>query len=188
VAVPLPHAARLATWLAAWSFGYAGYRAYYALGGDVGMIGVPASESDFRAVNAAGAAIIAAAGVLALLAVRVRGLPRALPALGWLGAVGCCMHALVDMTLCTLSLTGVHAMERPADFWLTVDHRTADLQDLLLNEPWFLVEGLLWGALGLVHVVQVRRPVWLTTAATAVVLLTVVGILSGLDVIGSFVV
>ena len=132
-----PDARRLTTWLAACSFAYAGYRAYYALGGDVGMIGVPASESDFRAVNAAGAAIIAAAGVLALLAVRVRRILRALPVLGWIGAVGCCMHALVDMTLCALSLTGVHAMTRPADFWLTVDHRTADLQDLLLNEPWF---------------------------------------------------
>lgn len=186
--MPRPDARSIATWLAAWSFTYAGYRAYYALGGDVGMIGVPASESDFRAVNAAGAAIIAAAGVLALLAVRVRAVKQTLPVLGWIGAVGCCMHALVDMTLCVLSLTGVHAMERPADFWLRVDHRTADLQDLLLNEPWFLVEGLLWGALGLAHVAHVRRRAWLTTAAAAVVLLTVVGILSGLDVIGSFVV
>jgi hypothetical protein len=186
--VPLPHAARIAAWLAAWSFAYAGYRAYYALGGDVGMIGVPASESDFRAVNAAGAAIIAAAGVLALLAVRVRGILRALPVLGWIGAVGCCMHALVDMTLCALSLSGVHAMARPADFWLTVDHRTADLQDLLLNEPWFLVEGLLWGTLGLVHVGDRGRRPWLASAMVATGVLTVVGILSGLDVIGSVVV
>ena len=180
-------ASRIATWLAAWSFAYAAYRAYYALGGGVGMIGVPVSESDFRAVNAAGALIIAGAGVLALLAVRTRALRAALPALGWLGAVGCCMHALVDMTLCALSLTGVHSMARPADFWVTVHQRTADLQDLFLNEPWFLVEGLLWGALGIAHVRIAGRHTWITTAAVAIGLLTTLGILSGLDVIGSFV-
>jgi hypothetical protein len=177
----------VAAWLAAWSFGYAAYRGYYAAGGTVGMIGVPASTSQFRAVNATGAAVIALAGLLALAGPQLGVLRRALPVLGWVGGVGCCMHALVDTTLRLLSLTGVHPTVLPATFWLSFDRQRADLQDLLLNEPWFLVEGLLWGALGLAHVAGPRRRPWLTTAAVAGVLLTVVGVLSGLDVIGSFV-
>jgi hypothetical protein len=180
-------ATTVAAWLAAWSLSYAAYRGYYAAGGTVGMIGVPVSTSQFRAVNAAGAAVIALAGLVALAGPRVAVLRRALPVRGWLGGVGCCMHALVDTTLRLLSLTGVHPTVLPATFWLSFDRQLADLQDLLLNEPWFLVEGLLWGALGLAHVAGRRRRAWLTTAVVACALLTVVGVLSGLDVIGSFV-
>lgn len=103
--------------LAAWSFAYAGYRAYYALGGDVGMIGRPVSDSQLRAVNAVGAAIIVLAGVLLLVAIRLAPLRRALPAIGWVGAVGCCMHALTDITLRLLSVTGVRPTQLPASVW-----------------------------------------------------------------------
>ncbi|HWI31449.1 MAG TPA: hypothetical protein VNT50_08145, partial [Microbacterium sp.] len=130
-----------------WTLPYACYRAYYAAGGEFGMIGQPVSTAQIRAINAVGAAIIGAAAILPLLAMRVRVLRRALPVLGWIAAVGCCMHALVDWTLRVLSLTGVHPTQLPASVWRSFDRRAADLQDLLVNEPWFFVEGLLWGAL-----------------------------------------
>jgi hypothetical protein len=177
---------RIALVLALWSFGYAGYRAYYALGGEIGMIGTPESDAQFRALNGVGALLIAAAGVLALVAVRVPTVARALPVLGWIGAVGCTMHALVDMTLRVLSLTGVHPTQLP-DLWLTYDRQRSDLQDLFLNEPWFLVTGLLWGALALTQVTDHHR-LWLRSAVSACLALVVIGVLSGLDVIGSFIV
>ncbi|WP_190812817.1 hypothetical protein [Saccharopolyspora pogona] len=105
--------------LALWGFAYACYRAYYAAGGTVGMIGEPVSSAQFRAINAVGAAIILFAAVL-------------------------------------------------------------------LNEPWFLVEGLLWAALGVTFVATSRRRAWLMSAIVGCLLLTVVGVLSGLGVIGSF--
>jgi hypothetical protein len=166
--------------LAIWAFAYAGYRAYYAVGGTIGMIGQPVSDAQFRAVNA----VVAA--VLPLVVVRVEALRRAVPVLGWIGAVGCGMHALVDGTLRVLSVTGVHPTQLPASFWRSFDRHAADLQDLLLNEPWFLIEGLLWAALGLAFVAPSRRRAWLVSAIAAGLLLTVVGVLSGLDVIGSF--
>ncbi len=177
---------RVAVPLAVWSFGYAGYRLYYAAGGQVGMIGVPVSAAQFRAINAVGATIIAAAGVLPLVALRVAPVRRALPAIGWVASVGCCMHALVDVTLRIFSLTGVHPTELPASAWRSYDRHAADLQDLLLNEPWFLVEGVLWAALaiGLVH--PSRRRAWLLSAVAACLLLTVIGVLSGVGIIGSF--
>ncbi len=184
---PVPRTGtRLAWLLALWAFAYACYRAYYALGGTVGMIGDPLSDVDFRAINAVGAVIILVAAVLPPVAVRVPRLRRALPVLGWLAAVGCCTHALVNITLRVFSLTGVHPTVLPSEVWRSYDRRVSDLQDLLLNEPWFLAEGLLWAALGLLFVAAPRRRAWVLSAAAACLALTVVGVLSGLDVIGSF--
>jgi hypothetical protein len=159
---------RLAVAVALWSFAYAAYRAYYALGGEFGMIGEPISRELFRSVNAIGAAIILVAGIVPI------------------AAVGCCMHALVDMTLRVFSLTGVHPTQLPTTFWRSFDRHASDVQDLLLNEPWFLIEGLLWGALGVAIVQASRRRLWKLSAVTASLLLTIVGVLSGLDIIGSF--
>ena len=172
--------------LAVWSFAYAAYRAYYAGGGELGMIGEPISRAQFRAINAVGAAIIFVAGIVPLAALRLNTVRRVLPVLCWIAAVGCCMHAFVDGTLRLLSLTGVHATELPDSVWRSCDLRTADLQDLLLNEPWFLIEGLLWAALGVALVHSLRRRTWVATAAIACFALSVVGVLSGLGVIGSF--
>lgn len=177
---------RLAWLLALWAFAYACYRAYYAAGGTIGMFGEPVSDVEFRAINAVGAAIIFVAAILPPVAVRVPLLRRALPAIGWLAAVGCCTHALVNVTLRVFSLTGVHPTVLPAEVWRWYDRQASDLQDLLLNEPWFLVEGLLWAALALTFVAARRRRAWVLSAAVACLALTVAGVLSGLGVIGSF--
>lgn len=176
---------RVAVPLATWSFLYAGYRAYYAAGGQVGMIGTPVSGAQFRAINAVGALIILAAGILPLAALRSARLRRALPVVAWVAAVGCCMHALVDSSLRIFSLTGVHPTALPASVWSSFDRHAADLQDLLVNEPWFLVEGLLWASLGIGLVRAPGRRAWVLSASVACLLLTIVGVLSGLGVIGT---
>lgn len=175
-----------ATALAVWGAGYACYRAYYAAGGEIGMIGQPMSDAQFRAVNAAGAGIVLLGALLPLVLVRAASLRPAVPILAWIVGVGCCMHAFVDGILRLLSLTGVHLTQLPAELWQSFDRRTSDLQDLLLNEPWFLVEGLLWVVLGVASIHSSHLRPWLASAAGAWCLLTVVGVLSGLDVIGSF--
>ena len=177
---------RVAHTLAAWSFAYASYRAYYAAGGQIGTPGDPISRAQYRAINAVGAAIIVVAGAVPLIALKVAAVRRALPVLCWIAAVGCCMHALVDITLRIFSLTGVHPTQLPPSVWRWFDRRSADLQDLLLNEPWFFIEALLWAALGVAIVRPPRRRIWLLTAVIACLLLTVVGVLSGLGIIGSF--
>jgi len=58
--------------------------------------------------------------------------------------VGVRVRLLSDL----FSITGVHPTQLPSDVWLSFDRQAADLQDLLLNEPWFLIEGLLWAGLG----------------------------------------
>jgi hypothetical protein len=56
---------------------------------------------------------------------------------------------------------------------------------VFLNEPWFLLVGLLWAALGLAYVHPARRRAWLVSAGLSCLALSVIGVLSGLDVIGS---
>jgi hypothetical protein len=173
-----------------WALLYAAYRGYYALGGTVGMFGVPVSMSQWRLINAVGAAIILIGAVLAVATLPLwnrRRMRSVLLALCWVVAVGCMMHALVDITARILSLAGVLRIDFP--FFASIDRREADLQDLLLNEPWFLVEGLLWGTLGWSRLASVRsRRLWVASAFVATVALTVIGVLSTVGIIGTYIV
>src|SRR6266542_5190976 len=110
-------ARRIAIVLAAWGFLYACYRAYHAFGGQGAMIGQPVSQSQFRAINAVAVVILLVAAVLPLLAVWSGSrswVGRLFPVIGWVAAVGCCVHALVDSTLRVLSLTGVYPSLYPS--------------------------------------------------------------------------
>ena len=173
-----------------WALLYAAYRGYYALGGTVGMFGTPVSMSQWRLINAVGAAIILIAAVLPVPTIPLwqrRQARLVLLALCWVIAVGCVMHALVDVSARILSLAGVLHMDFP--FFASIDRRQSDLQVLLLNEPWFLVEGLLWGVLGWFGLASVRsRRLWVASSVVATVALTVIGVLSTVGIIGRFIV
>lgn len=197
VAVGQPQArAAVAMWLrylaAAWALLYAIYRGYYALGGTAGMFGTPVSLSQWRLINGIAAVLLLLAAVLPLATARLWRQPRAravMLAVGWVIAVGCVMHALVDIANRLLSIAGVILMEFPFFVAGSVDRRAADAQDLFFNEPWFLIEGLLWGALCLVELTSARaRRWWLASALAAIAVLTLIGVLSGAGVIGRFII
>lgn len=181
-----------ASWIAAaWAFSYALYRAYYAAGGTLGMFGTPSSAQAWRMINAKGALILALVAVLPITLLPVWKRPRAtswLLALSLFMAVGGVVHALVGMTQRLASLSGWYVM--PLPFWRTIDRRTADLQALLFNEPWFLIEGLLWAAIAWGGALSgnPRRWRWIGSALAAVVVLTTVGLLSAFGVIGQVII
>jgi hypothetical protein len=103
----------------------------------------------------------------------------------WVIAVGCIMHALIDSIERVLSLAGLLTIEYPATVWASIDHRAADLQDLFFNEPWFLLEGLGFGALGWIALGPgSRRRWWVGSASVAILVLIVIGLLSTTGVIG----
>lgn len=181
-----------ASWIAAgWALLYALYRAYYAVGGTIGMFGTPVSEYDWRIVNAKGAGILAFVAILPVALLRLWNRSRARPwllALSWIMAVGGVMHALVGMTQRIASLSGLYVM--PLPFWRTIDRRTSDVQALLFNEPWFLIEGLLWVAIawgGALSDSPIRWR-WIGSAMAAAVLLTTVGLLSAFGVIDQMII
>lgn len=176
---------------AGWAFLYALYRLYYGLGGKVGMFGTVTSESRWRAINLAGAAILILIALLPLIALplwRRARLRRAVLVLCWLLAVGFIMHALIDDIQRVLSLAGVIEVRYP-DLWATLNRREADIQDLVLNETWFLVEGILWGVLGLIGLgSSPNRRWWIGSALAAIAALVALGIASAFDLVGSVVV
>jgi hypothetical protein len=175
--------------LAVWAAGYAAYRFYYALGGQLGMIGRPAPALHFRRDNLVGGAIILLAALLPLIAVsawRHQPVRHLVAIVGWVAAVGCCMHAVTLEILRVLSLTGVHPTHYPAGVWLSIDRRAADLQDASFNEPWFFVEGCLWALLAVAALRPSSRRRWQRSAVVACGLLAVVGVLSGLGTVPTF--
>ena len=175
--------------LALWGSWYAAYRLYYAFGGHAGMIGEPRSPAQFRDINMRGGVIILTATLLPLIAAslwRHRGVRNGIVVIGWIALVGCCTHAITNETLRLLSLTGVHPIELSVEFWLSVNRDRADLQDVLLNEPWFFIEGCLWGLFALTALAPSVRRRWLHSAAIACAGASIVGVLSGLGGIPAF--
>ena len=181
-------ASRLA---AVWSLGYGLYRSYYALGGTIGMLGTPVSLAQWRWINAIGAAMVSITAVLAIILVNAWAYRRARPfllVLCWIITVACVSHALIDIVQRIASLSGALTISYP--FWHTIDRRAADLQDLFFNEPWFLIEGLLWAAIAWTGALREspRRLWWVGSAVAAMVASTKVGLLSAFGVIGRMIV
>lgn len=184
---------RVAVAAGIWALWYAIYRGYYAAGGTAFLHGTirQGSEGQFRLINLVGAVVIGVGAVLPVATLPLwssRWPRRVLLALCWVVAVGCCMHALVDMTERVLSLIGWVHIDYPP-MWATRDDRAADLQDLFFNEPWFLIEGLAFGALGWIGLGAGRaRRWWTATALAAIAALFVLGMLTVAGVTGKMIV
>jgi len=151
------------------------------------MPGTPMSGAEWRRINAIGAVILFLTAVLAANAVKVWAHPRGrlfLLAFCWIATVGCVSHALIDIGQRIASLSGALTISYP--FWRIIDRRSADLQDLLLNEPWFLIEGLLWAWVAWSGDLRdsPRRRWWIGSAIAATIASTIVGFLSAFGAIG----
>ena len=187
----VPAIARSSRLAAIWSLGYGLYRAYYAVGGTIGMPGTPASHAEWVRINIVAAVLLFATAVSALVLADAWASGRARPALlalCWIITVACVSHALIDIIERIASLSGAITISYP--FWQSIDRRTADLQDLFFNEPWFLVEGLLWARIAWVGSLDgsLRRAWWVGSAAVATMAATAFGALVVFGVIGSVIV
>ena len=144
------------------------------------MHGVPVSHAQWMRVNTVGAVLLFAAAVLAIILADAWVHPRARPALlvfCWIVTVACVGHALIDIVQRIASMSGAISISYP--FWQSIDRRTADLQDLLFNEPWFFVEGVLWARIGWVGSVRSspRRAWWVGSVVGATVAASMFGVL-----------
>ena len=98
------------------------------------------------------------------------------------------MHAIIDMTQRVLSLLGQFTVIYPMDLWASVDRRAADLQDLFGNEPWFLIEGLLFATIGMLNLSLRGRRVFVVTAVVAITVSVTVGLLTATGHLGRVIV
>ena len=183
--------ARASRLAAVWTVLYALYRFYYAIGGTVGIPGIPSSMTQWRSINAIAAGILFATSILAIVLVKAWPHRRARPfllALCWIITVACVGHALIDIGQRIASLNGVLSIDYP--FWRAIDRRAADLQDLFFNEPWFFIEGVLWASIAWVGALREspRRWWWIGSAAAATIAATVIGLLSAFGIIGRMII
>ena len=173
------------------SLGYGLYRAYYALGGTIGMPGTPVSRAEWMRINSVGAVVLFATAALALVlphAWHNRRARAALLALCWVITVACVGHAFIDIVERIASLSGAITISYP--FWQSIDRRAADLQDLLFNEPWFFVEGVLWARVAWVGSIHAspRKTWWVGSVVLATVAATTFGVLVVFGVIDKVIV
>lgn len=155
------------------------------------MHGTPVSFPLWRHVNAIGAVLILAFAILPLLLLPAWRHRRARPlllALCWIVAVGCVSHALIDIVQHAASLAGTLTINYP--FWQRIDRRALDLQVILFNEPWFLVEGLLWAGIARAGALQASRWRWwwMGSALAAVAAATTIGLLRAFGVMAKVIV
>jgi hypothetical protein len=155
------------------------------------MLGAPVSLDAFVRINAIAGVLLFVAAVLPVLLVNAWSHRRARPfllTLCWVITVGCASHAVIGMVQRVASLSGALTISYP--FWQTIDRKEADLQALFFNEPWFLIEGVLWAVIawaGALHD-SPRRWWWVGSALIAIAAWTTVGLLSAFGVIGQVIV
>ena len=170
-----------------WSALYGAYRLYYALGGTSFIPGELSSATTFRFINLVAAIVMLLLALLPLVMYWVRNSAKwklLVLVACWLVAVACCSHALIDIAQRILSLTGHLQIQYPSSIWTSVNYREADLQDLFGNEPWFLIEGLLFAAIGWWNIAKSKHRTWAFTLVGAVGVATIVGLLVAVGVIG----
>lgn len=183
---------RRVSWITAlWTSGYGFYRLYYALGGTFGMTGTPVSKAQWIRINAIAAIMLFGTAVLAVAMIRLWKLPRIRPgllAVCWCIAVACVSHARIDIVQRIASIGGWLTIDYP--FWRTIDRRALDLQVLFFNEPWFLIEGLLWIMVAWYGALREsrHRRWWVGSAIIATLVSTAIGLLSAFGVIGKVIV
>ena len=155
------------------------------------MLGTPMSQQQWRLINGVAGALLFVWSFLPIALLNTWRRRRARPALlglCWVVAVGCVSHALIGIVQRVSSLAGTLTISYP--FWQRIDRRQADLQALFFNEPWFLIEGVLWVAIawgGALHE-SPRRRWWLGSAVAATAAMTAVGLLSAFGVIGQVII
>lgn len=155
------------------------------------MQGTPVSDEAWRQVNAIGALLILVFAILPLMLLPAWRQHRAsslLLALCWIVVVGCVSHALIDVVQHVASLSGALTIDYP--FWRSIDRKTADLQVIFFNEPWFLVEGLLWAGIAWAGVLRTspRRRWWIGSALAGVAAMTTLGLLRAFGVMAKVIV
>jgi hypothetical protein len=95
---------------------------------------------------------------------------------------------LIDVVQHVASLSGALTIDYP--FWRSIDRKTADLQVIFFNEPWFLVEGLLWADIAWAGVLRTspRRRWWIGSALAGVAAMTTLGLLRAFGVMAKVIV
>lgn len=127
--------------VAVWSLAYLTPHAYWALGNRSGLIAVAAGVGDqgfWRPINAIASVILLIAAIVGVAhALSARPRPPLL-AITWVGASIAVVHGVYGVAARAASVASLGIDRATPDIWW----------DLLVFEPWFLIEGVLLGLAG----------------------------------------
>ncbi len=166
---PQPPLARCLVWsgyaVFIWSLGYMLPHLYWALGGTAGLTLLKPTILDlaqWELINWVASIFLTGAGCLGLAFIyfpRRRWLGALLLAIAWAGCSLATSHGLYGIVNRGLQMAGLAALEGGPFAW--AEHAYV-FWDLVLFEPWFLIEGILLAVLGRCYLRQARhRRLWL---------------------------
>lgn len=173
-----PTLVAFASALAVWSIVYLLPHLYWGLGGTAGLSVVKPSASalpEWQAINLAASGVLALPALLAvaLVAVRAGTAKSGLLLVSLAGSAIATSHGLYGIIYRSLMVAGT----------IDVDGQTFDasrhgwvLWDLLVFEPWFLIEGLLLAGTGGAVVAPQSRRRWVLACTVSVAMATLTGV------------
>ncbi|WP_157987160.1 DUF3995 domain-containing protein [Streptomyces atratus] len=142
----LPRRGRWAGYgICVWSSLYVVPHVYWAAGGTIGMPGVFKEQGGWIIANVGASVVLCIAAVLGLALVQPWGrrLPRRLVlAVAAVGYVVPGLHVIYGYATKPFALAGRYELDLSP--WARVDERKLILTDLLIFEPWFLVEAIMF--------------------------------------------
>ena len=155
---------------------------YWAVGGQWWLPGGATTTAipALRPANWVVSALLLVGAVLLVVLARPAGLripAGLLLAPIWIGAVVCVSHGLFGMVTKGLYVSGLHgAVSYPDGHWTVAQKNTAAARDLMVFEPWFLLEGALLALAGhqFLRTATARRR-WTAALLVAIVVIDVFG-------------
>lgn len=163
-----------------WSLAYMLPHLYWALGGTMGFSMLKQSATEFpewQLVNWVASVILTAAGFLGLAFIYL----KKRRVLSWLlltiSLTGCSIatsHGIYGIIYRILQMAGVVELKSGP---FNLNEHVYVLWDLILFEPWFMIEGILLGIVGWFYLNKPRsRKIWLILCTIGVIF----GLISGL--------
>jgi hypothetical protein len=153
---------------------------YWAIGGTIGLSLLKLSVlalPQWQIINWVASVILTAAGVLGIAFIRIKNrgfISWSLLAIALAGCAIATSHGIYGIVYRVLQIAGAIELESgPFEY----QAHAYVLWDLVLFEPWFVIEGLLLGILGWHYLKSPRQQrIWLILCTTG----TIAGIISGL--------
>ncbi|WLD94206.1 DUF3995 domain-containing protein [Alkalihalobacillus sp. AL-G] len=163
-----------------WSIAYMLPHLYWALGGTVGLSLLKPSIAElsyWEMINWVASVFLTAAGLLGIAFIYLRNQMVIRCLLLAIALIGCSIatsHGIYGIFYRIFQITGVVTVESGP---FIAEEHTFVWSDLLLFEPWFMIEGILLGILGWCYINKPRnRRIWLTLCTIGIL----IGLISGL--------
>ncbi|WP_261129602.1 DUF3995 domain-containing protein [Bacillus sp. Marseille-Q3570] len=164
-----------------WSIAYMLPHLYWALGGTIGLSLLKESVAEaafWERINWIASGFLTAAGCVGIAFIYIRKQKVVSWLLLGIALFGCSIatsHGIYGIFYRIFQMTGVVELESVP---FNINEHSFVLWDLLLFEPWFMIEGILFGFLGWFYMNKPRnRRIWIILCTVGII----IGLVSGVS-------